>query len=63
MLFLQGTSSNRSAIGAKIQLTFKENAVVRNVFRDLNSGGSFGSSPLRREIGIGKARTPERYYV
>ena len=25
------------------------------VYRELNSGGSFGSSPFRREIGIGQA--------
>jgi len=25
------------------------------VFKDVNSGGSFGSSPLRQEIGVGRA--------
>ncbi|HAD14892.1 MAG TPA: hypothetical protein DCF33_20885 [Saprospirales bacterium] len=50
-----GTKSNRASIGAKITLTFKENGKTRIVYRELNSGGSFGSSPLRREIGIGKA--------
>ncbi|WP_254561919.1 CRTAC1 family protein [Dyadobacter diqingensis] len=54
-LALEGTKSNRSAIGAKIKISFKENGVSRAVYRDLNSGGSFGASPLRREIGIGKA--------
>ncbi len=52
---LEGTKSNRSAIGTQIKLTFKENGVTRNIYRDVNSGGSFGASPLRREIGIGKA--------
>lgn len=55
-LLLQGTTSNRSAIGARIKLSFKENGVTRYVFRDVNSGGSFGSSPLRREIGIGQTK-------
>jgi len=52
---LEGTKSNRSAMGARIKLTFKENGVTRTVYRDENSGGSFGCSPLRKEIGIGQA--------
>ncbi|MBA4055236.1 MAG: hypothetical protein C0490_11025 [Marivirga sp.] len=54
-LDLEGTTSNRSAIGSRVRLTFKENGTVRSVYRDVNSGGSFGASPLRREIGIGQA--------
>ncbi|MDI1256175.1 MAG: FG-GAP-like repeat-containing protein [Flavobacterium sp.] len=54
-LQLEGTDSNRSAIGAKIKVSFKENGVSRSVFRIVNSGGSFGASALRREIGIGQA--------
>ena len=54
-LSLEGTESNRSGIGARIKLTFKENGVTRSVYRDENSGGSFGCSPMRREIGIGQA--------
>jgi hypothetical protein len=53
---LKGTTSNKDAIGTKIKITFKENGVMRSVYRDVNSGGSFGSSPLRREIGIGSAK-------
>ena len=56
-LAMEGTTSNKSAIGAKIKVTFKENGVRRSVYRELNSGGSFGASPLRREIGIGQAIT------
>lgn len=54
-LNLQGTKSNRAAIGSRIRVTFTENGVKRNVYRDVNSGGSFGANPLRREIGIGQA--------
>jgi len=54
-ILLQGGECNRSAIGARIKLTFKENGVTRTVYRDVNSGGSFGCSPLRKEIGIGSA--------
>lgn len=52
---LEGTEANRAGIGSRIKLTFKENGVTRRVYRDVNSGGSFGASPMRREIGIGKA--------
>ncbi len=54
-LSLEGNKSNRSAIGSRIKISFKENGVQRYVYRDVNSGGSFGASPLRREIGIGQA--------
>ncbi|MEI9943569.1 MAG: CRTAC1 family protein [Chitinophagaceae bacterium] len=54
-LLLEGTVSNKAAIGAKIKVTFKENGITRSVYRDVNSGGSFGSNPLRQHIGIGQA--------
>jgi tetratricopeptide (TPR) repeat protein len=52
---LEGVKANRSAIGARIEVHFTEEGVKRTVYRDINSGGSFGASPLRKEIGIGKA--------
>jgi hypothetical protein len=55
-LILEGVKSNRSAIGTRIKITFKENGISRSVYRDVNSGGSFGASPLRREIGLGSAK-------
>lgn len=54
-LKLEGTESNRPAIGARVKVTFKENGKTRSVYQDVNAGGSFGSSSLRREIGIGQA--------
>lgn len=54
-LTLEGKETNRAAIGARVIVTFSENGKKRSVYRDVNSGGSFGSSPLRREIGIGQA--------
>ncbi len=54
-LDLIGTKTNRAAIGARIKITFTEEGKKRTVYRDVNSGGSFGASPLRREIGIGGA--------
>lgn len=56
-LKLEGTKSNRAAIGTKITVKFRENGKERMVYRKLNSGGSFGCSPFRREIGIGQAST------
>lgn len=55
VLDLVGTQTNRSAIGTRIKLTFTEDGKKRSVYRDVNSGGSFGASPLRKEIGIGRA--------
>src|SRR5450432_2845468 len=54
-ILLEGEKSNRSAIGAHIAVSFTEGGKKRTVYRDVNSGGSFGASPFRKEIGIGKA--------
>lgn len=62
-LQLEGTESNRSAIGAKVKVTFKENGVSRSVYRVLNSGGSFGASALRMEIGIGQAKVIDQIEI
>ena len=62
-LSLQGTVSNKVAIGAKIKVTFKENNIERSVYRDVNAGGSFGSNPLRQHIGIGLATTIEKIEI
>lgn len=56
-LSLEGVISNKAAIGARIKVSFRENGRARSVYRDVNSGGSFGSSPLRQHIGIGAATT------
>lgn len=54
-LKLEGTKSNRSAIGARICVEIKEEDSTRKIYRHVNSGGSFGSSPLTQTIGLGKA--------
>lgn len=54
-LSLEGVTSNKAAIGTRIKVTFSENGVTRSVYRVVNSGGSFGSNPLRQHIGIGAA--------
>ena len=54
-LKLEGTKSNRIAIGARIKLTVATARGPRFIYKTVNSGGSFGSSPLRQEIGVGDA--------
>ena len=60
---LEGTISNRAAIGAHIKVTFKSNGVERSVYHDVNSGGSFGSNPLQQHIGIAKATVIENIEI
>ncbi|HTI91892.1 MAG TPA: CRTAC1 family protein [Puia sp.] len=60
---LQGTISNKAAIGARIKIIFKENNIQRSVYRDVNSGGSFGSNPLCQHIGIGQAAAIEKIEI
>lgn len=60
---LKGVQSNRFGIGCKIKVTFQENGVERSVYREMNSGGSFGASPLLAHIGIGKATQIDRIEI
>ncbi len=54
---LTGAKSNRAAIGAKIKLTLTgANGRKSLRYREVTSGGSFGASSLRQEIGLGRAR-------
>jgi hypothetical protein len=62
-LSLEGTVSNKAAIGARIKVTFKDGNTERSVYRDVNSGGSFGSNPLKQHIGIGKATSVEKIEI
>lgn len=51
----EGTTCNKAAIGARLKVFFTENGKQRMVCKEVNSGGSFGSNPLRQHIGIGTA--------
>jgi hypothetical protein len=51
-LELQGVRSNRSAIGARIKVELNTARGTRSLHRTVGSGGSFGCSPLRAEIGL-----------
>ncbi len=52
---LEGTKSNRSAIGAKIMVTIEENGKERNIYHSVGTDASFGGNSLLAEIGLGKA--------
>jgi len=56
---LVGVRSNRSAIGARIRAEVIDGGERRSIYTYVGSGGSFGANPLRREIGLGKARRVE----
>lgn len=54
---LTGEKTNRAAIGAKIKLVLTDANGQRSVlYHEVTSGGSFGASSLRQEIGLGRAR-------
>jgi hypothetical protein len=55
-LDLEGRRANRSAIGARIELGVEGPGGERAIHRTVSSGGSFGASSLRQEIGLGEAR-------
>ncbi|HUG10777.1 MAG TPA: CRTAC1 family protein, partial [Opitutaceae bacterium] len=54
-LKLEGVQSNRAAIGARIKVVVRNGDREREIHRTVGSGGSFGASPLRQEIGLGDA--------
>jgi hypothetical protein len=56
---LIGRRTNRSAIGARITVTVEDGAGARRAMhRTVGSGGSFGGSPMRQHVGLGRgART------
>jgi len=55
-LKLEGVQSNRSAIGARIKVMVETDSGDRAIYKTVSTGGSFGCSPLRQEIGLGRAR-------
>jgi len=57
---LVGTRSNRAAIGARISAFLPDGT---RVHRQVRSGGSFGSSPLRQHLGLGDAERVARLEV
>ena len=62
-LKLEGVQSNRSALGARIKVVAKTAGGEREIYRVVGSGGSFGASPLRQEIGLGQATAIARVEI
>jgi len=62
-LKLVGKESNHAAIGTRIKVVASTKGKPREIHRVVGSGGSFGSSPLRQEIGLGNADKVERVEV
>jgi hypothetical protein len=54
-LVLEGTRSNRSAVGTRIRIGVEDGPTERSIFATVSTGGSFGSSTLQQEIGLGSA--------
>jgi hypothetical protein len=54
-LKLEGVRSNRSAIGARIKLTTQTPGGERQIYKTVNSGGSFGANPFAQHIGLATA--------
>jgi hypothetical protein len=62
-LILEGRPSNRSAIGARLALDVDTAEGPRRIHSRVSTGGSFGSSTLRRELGLGSAARVRRLEV
>ncbi|HTL67371.1 MAG TPA: CRTAC1 family protein [Lacunisphaera sp.] len=62
-LKLEGVQTNRSAIGARIKVVARTATGERAIYRTVGSGGSFGCSPLRQEIGLGSAVAIDRVEI
>jgi len=59
-IHLVGVKTNRAAIGARIKVTVEAaDHNTRSIHRVVGSGGSFGASPLRQHIGLGRAKRIE----
>jgi len=54
-LFLRGTTANRAAIGARLRVSVDTATGAQDIYSTVSSGGSFGASSLRQEIGLGRA--------
>ncbi|HKV40646.1 MAG TPA: CRTAC1 family protein, partial [Blastocatellia bacterium] len=53
---LIGVKTNRAAIGAKIKVILEDSSGKESLrYREVSSGGSFGSNPFTQSIGLGKA--------
>ena len=57
---LLGKTTNRNAVGVKVELKLNDG---RKLYRRVSTGGSFGANPLHLEIGLGKADNIEQLTI
>jgi hypothetical protein len=62
-LKLEGVRTNRAAIGARVKVVVQDDGGERAIHRTVGSGGSFGATTVRQEIGLGRAGTVSRVEV
>jgi hypothetical protein len=62
-LKVEGKESNRSAIGARLRIYLSTATGEQVLHRTISTGGSFGCSPLRQEIGLGPALAIKRLEI
>ena len=63
VLELRGTRGNRAAYGARVQVDLATPTGPRTLHRAVGSVGSFGSSTVRQELGLGEATAVTRVVV
>ena len=59
----EGTRSNRMGIGARVKVRVTTPHGPRDIYATVSSGGSYGSSTLQQEIGLGDAASIEAIEV
>src|SRR5258706_148453 len=62
-LKLEGVQSNRAAIGARIRVVVQSASGEHSYYKTVGTGGSFGASPLRQEMGLGQAQSIARVEI
>lgn len=63
-LKLEGVSSNRAAIGARVRIkTIMADGSTQNFYHVVSSGGSFGANPLMISAGLGNATAIEEIEI
>ena len=62
-IVFEGTDSNRAGIGARLQIGVEGPGGAREIHRVVGTGGSFGSSSLQQEVGLGDATSIESIEV
>ena len=60
---LEGTRSNRMGLGARLRVRVAGPSGPQDIYATMSSGGSYGSSPLEQQIGLGDGTAIETIEV